>query len=196
MEKQANRSWHPFDPQKLARLEKENYVAYYQKDWLKLLRVSIELVKEAFGLSLWQSTYGAYLMARAEMAAAPYPNNNIPLAEEYARRFFALIARIHHLEIDAEQAARVEVHWWVVHRRQFGNPDNEELVDALTKSYALAYDAPQDRLRQAAYHRAQGILYSDYWVNQGKQPDSPLLAQEEEELCRGYVALRAALTPP
>ena len=30
---------------RLAHYEKENYVAYYQKDWLKLLRVSIGLVK-------------------------------------------------------------------------------------------------------------------------------------------------------
>ena len=50
------------DPRKLAYYEKENYVAYYQKDWLKLLRVSVGMVKEAFGLSWPQAIYGAYLM--------------------------------------------------------------------------------------------------------------------------------------
>ena len=40
-----------FDPKKIAYYEKENYVAYYQKAWLKLLRVSIGLVKESFGLA-------------------------------------------------------------------------------------------------------------------------------------------------
>src|SRR6266478_4745582 len=43
-----------FDPRKVAYYEKENYVAYYQKDWLTLLRVSVGLVKESFALSLWQ----------------------------------------------------------------------------------------------------------------------------------------------
>ena len=34
-----------FDPRKIAHYEKENYVAYYQKDWLKLLRVSVSNVQ-------------------------------------------------------------------------------------------------------------------------------------------------------
>ena len=62
-----------FDPRKIAHYEKENYVAYYQKDWLKLLRVSVRLVKESFGLSWLQAAYGAYLVARAEIAFAPFP---------------------------------------------------------------------------------------------------------------------------
>ena len=36
-----------FDPKKIAYYEKENYVAYYQKAWLRLLRVSVGLVKES-----------------------------------------------------------------------------------------------------------------------------------------------------
>jgi hypothetical protein len=37
------------------------------------------------------------------------------------------------------------------------------------------------------------MLYSDQWVNGGKQPESPLLAQEEEELYLGYAALKEQL---
>ncbi|MBI4788253.1 MAG: hypothetical protein HY782_14575 [Chloroflexi bacterium] len=182
-----------FDPQKIAFYEKENYVAYYQKDWPKLLRVSVGLVRETFGLSLWQAIYGAYLMARAEMAFAPYPDNDIPRSQAYVRRFYAFIKKIHNLNFDLDQAARLEVHWWGVHRKLFANPKNDELVDALTDIYALAYGTTRERVRQAAFHRAQGMLYSDYWVNDGKQSSSPLLAQEEEELCKSYAALRDAV---
>ena len=98
------------------------------------------------------------------------------------------------MKLDEDTVARVEVHWWGVHRKLFGNPDNDELVDALTELYALAYDVPRERVKEAACHRAQGMLYSDYWVNQGKIPHSPLLAQEEEELCKSYMALRAAVS--
>ncbi len=182
-----------FNPQKIAHYEMVNYVAYYQRDWLKLLRASVGMVKETFGVSLWQALYLAYLMARAEIAFAPYPNNNIPLAEAYVRRFYATVKKIHPLDLDVDRAARLEVHWWGVHRKLFGNPKNIELVDALTDIYALAYDVPADRVRQAAFHRAQGMLYSDSWVNEGKAPQSPLLAKEEDELCRSYMALREAL---
>ncbi len=182
-----------FNPEKIARYEKDNYVAYYRRDWLNLLNASVGMVRETFGLSLWQAIYGAYLVARAEMAFAPFPNNNLPLAIAYTRRFYALIKGIYHLDLNVDEAARLEVNWWGVHRKLFGNPDNAELVDALADIYALAYNVPRERVRDAAYHRAQGMLYSDQWVNQGKPANSPLLIQEEEELCKGYTALREAV---
>ena len=120
-----------FDPRKLAHYEKENYVAYYQKDWLKLLRVSIGLVKETFGLSLWQAMYAAYLVARAEIAFAPFPENDVSKAEAYMRRFYQFIKNIHREEFDVSRAAMLEVNWWSVHRKLFGNAENQELVDTL-----------------------------------------------------------------
>jgi hypothetical protein len=182
-----------FDPRKLAYYEKENYVAYYQKKWLRLLRVSVGMVGQAYSLNLPQAIYGAYLIARAEMAAAPFPDNDLPLARAYMARFFRFINRVHGLDIPAEQAAEVDVNWWAVHRRLFGCADNEEVVNAVAKSFAIQFGRETPKLRQAAYHRAQGMLYSDRWVNEGKKKDSPLLALEEEELYKGYVLLKEAL---
>ena len=51
----------------------------------------------------------------------------------------------------------------------------------------------RSRARDAACHRAQGMMYSDCWVNQAKLPNGPLHAQEEDQLRKGYVALRAAV---
>ncbi|MBI3762622.1 MAG: hypothetical protein HY260_12295 [Chloroflexi bacterium] len=183
-----------FDPRRLAQYEKENYVAYYQKSWLKLLRVSVAMVKEAFGLSLPQTVYGAYLVARAEVAFAPFPDNDIPKAEAYMRRFYAFIQRVHREEFDVGQAAKLEVNWWIVHRELFANAENGPLVDALADLWAQAYGVPIATMRQAAYHRALGILASDRWVRAGKPMDGPLLAEEEEELFKGYAALREAIT--
>ncbi len=185
-----------FDPAKIARYEKENYVAYYQKRWLRLLRVSVGLVKEIYHLSLPQAIYTAYLVARAEIAFAPFPDNDVPKAEAYMRRFFAFINRVHRLQINVEQAARVEVNWWSVHRRLFGQADNQDLVDALVDSYVVSYGLPAEGVRPAAYHRAQGMLYSDLWVNAGQPGDSPYLQREEEELAKGYSLLQACLTTP
>jgi hypothetical protein len=185
-----------FDPRKIAHYEKENYVAYYQKHWLRLLRASVGMVKEAFGLSLWQAIYGAYLVARAEIAFAPFPENDVALAQAFMRRFFAFIKKVHHADFDVEEAACLEVHWWSVHRRLFGQAENGELMEALAHATAAAYGLATDRVREAAYHRAQGMLYSDLWVNDGQEASSPLLAQEEEELVKAYTALRAAVGQP
>jgi hypothetical protein len=181
------------DPRKLAHYEKENYVAYYQKDWLKLVRVSVGMVKEAFGLSWLQAIYGAYLVARAEIAFAAFPNNDIPLTEAYVRRFYQFVKNVHKEDFDVERAVKLEVSWWSIHRRLFGNYENRELVDALTCLYEEIYGAESDKFKEAAYYRALGMLYSDLWVNEGKPADSPLLVKEEDALYEGYRALKEAI---
>jgi len=182
-----------FDPRRLAYYEKENYVAYYQKDWLKLLRVSVGMIKEAFGFSLLQAVYGAYLVARAEIAFAPFPENDLPLAEAYMRRFYQFLKQTHREQFDVEHAAKLEINWWIVHRRLFANPENGDLIEALTALYAESYGVAPDSVRPAAEQRALGMLYSDQWVNAGKLAESPLLAQEQEALFQSYVLLKQAI---
>ena len=183
-----------FDPRKVAHYEKENYVAYYQKDWWKLLRVSVGMIGEAFALSLPRAIYGAYLIARAEIAFAPFPNNDIPGTEAYVRRFYQFIKKVHREDFDVERATKLEVNWWGVHRKLFGNAENQELVDALADLYTETYGENSPKLKEAARERAQGMLYSDLWVNAGKPEGSPLLVQEEEALYKSYVALKEAIS--
>jgi hypothetical protein len=182
-----------FDPRTIAHYEKENYVAYYQKDWLKLLRVSVGMIGEAFALSWWQAIYGAYLIARAEIAFAPFPNNDVPKTEAYVRRFYQFIKNVHHEDFDVERAVKLEINWWIVHRKLFGNAENQELVEALKNLYAEAYGVAPARVQEAARLRAMGMLYSDLWVNEGKPANSPWLAQEEEALYKSYKALKEVM---
>jgi hypothetical protein len=182
-----------FNPRRLGYYEKENWVAYYQKRWLKLLRVSVAMVQEAFALSFWQAVYAAYLVGRAEMAAAPFPDNDIPTAERYMRRFYSFINRVHHLDLDVDQAARREVNWWVIHRQLFGQAENQPLVEALTELYVCAYRIEPEQARAAADHRAQAMYFSDRWIKDGKADGSNWLAREEEALVRSYSLLKAAL---
>lgn len=181
------------DPRKLAHYEKENYVAYYQKDWLKLLRVSVGMVKESFGLSWSQAIYGAYLVARAEIAFAPFPDNDLPRARAYMNRFYRFVRDVHSENFDVERVTELEVNWWGIHRKLFGNAENQELVEALACLYEELYGKKSQKLRAAAHQRAMGMLYSDLWVNQGKPANSPLLDQEEEALYLGYRDLKEAI---
>ena len=182
-----------FDPRKLAHYETQNYVAYYRKDWLQLLRVSVGMVKQSFGLSWLQAVYAAYLVARGEIAFAPFPDNDVPGAEAWMRRFYQFIKSIHREEFDVKRAAHLEVNWWIVHRKLFANAENRELTLAVRDLYAEAYGVDPARVEEAAALRVQGMLYSDLWVNAGKPKSSPLLAQEEEALFQGYAALKQAI---
>lgn len=181
-----------FDPVKLAHYETVNWVAYYQKKWGTLLRASIGMVQEAFSLNKVQAAYAAYLIARAEMAAAPFPDNDIPTAEAYMRRFYQYIKNVHKLEYDVAAVARVEVNWWIVHRELFNSEDKQPLVDALYE-LNLLYGAEPRGARRAAEHRTQAMVYSDEWIKQGKQSGSPLIAEEQSELEQCYTVLKQAI---
>ena len=56
--------------------------------------------------------YAAYLVARAEIAFAPFPENDVPKAEAYMRRFYQFIKNIHREDFDVTRAATLEVNWW------------------------------------------------------------------------------------
>lgn len=181
-----------FDPIRLAHYETVNWVAYYQKRWGTLVRASVGMVREAFSLSLPQAVYAAYLVAKAEIAAAPFPDNDVPTAEAYMRRFYQYIKNVHKLDYDVEDAARREVKWWVVHRALFDKEDKRELAEALYDLNRL-YGADEQGARAAAEHRTQAMVYSDDWIKQGKLSDSPLIRMEQEELEKCYTILKRAI---
>lgn len=181
-----------FDPVRVARYEKDCWVAYYQRRWFALLRLLIGLVRSTYGLSLLQAIYIGVPMTRAQIAFAP-KDNDVPKATEYMRQFFAFIRRVHHEDFDPDQAARAEVNWWIVHRQYFGHSDHPAVADAVAQAYAAAYSIDPARVRDAARHRARAMVHSDAWVQSERDPNSPLLAQEEAELIKSYAALREAV---
>lgn len=182
-----------FDPRQVAYYEKESWVAYYQRRWFRLLRLLIGLIRSTFGLSLLQAMYISIPSTRAQIAFAPQ-DNDVPKAIDQMRRFYTYIKQVHHEDFDPDEAARLEVNWWVAHRKYFGHSHNPEVIEAVAKLYAAAYQISIDRVRDAATHRAQAMVYSDAWVISERDENSPLLKQEEAELLKSYIALREAVS--
>jgi hypothetical protein len=87
-----------------------------------------------------------------------------------------------------------EVEWWRVHRaHQHGGADRRELVEALEALYSYVYEVPPRDVRLAAEQRALAMEHSDRWVQDGRDPRSPLIAAEQTALVRSYAALLAAV---
>ena len=181
-----------FDPIKVARYEKDCWVAYYQRRWFALLRLLIGLIRSTYGLSPLQAVRAAIPATRAQAAFAPQ-DNDVPQAIEFMRRFFAQIKAIQHEDFDPAEAARAEVSWWVVHRRFFGHSDRPEVTEAVACAYATAYNVHPSQVWEAARYRAQAMVYSDAWVQSARDSNSPLLAQEEAALITSYTALKKAV---
>jgi hypothetical protein len=75
----------------------------------------------------------------------------------------------------------------------FAQEENQELVEALTQLYAITFGLIEEFARLPAESCARGMLYSDQWVNAGKQEASPLLALVEEERVKSYQVLKDIL---
>ncbi len=182
-----------FDPIAVARYEKDSWVAYYRRQWFTLLRLLIGLVRSTYGLSLWRAIRVGIPLTRAQMAFAPQ-DNDVPVAIEQMRQFFAYIKDKQGEALDPHEAALAEVSWWVVHRKFFGHSDEPEVIDAVAGAYSAAYRIDPALVREAAYHRALAMVYSDAWVMSERDPRDPRLQQEEDELVMSYTALKKAVS--
>ncbi|MGE5829139.1 MAG: hypothetical protein ACM30G_12385 [Micromonosporaceae bacterium] len=185
-----------FDPVRLGEHEAAAWVAYYQHRWAALLRAAMGMVRVGFGLSWLATLRGAWLVLRANQAWAPYPENDPDRARALMRRFYALVTAATGERFDLDEAARLEIEWWRVHRylqREAPDGSTRSLAEAVAALYAHVYRRPIEEMLPAAAHRAAAMRISDAWVEAGKDPASPSLAAERAELVKGYTLLRAAL---
>lgn len=185
-----------FDPVRLGGHEATAWVAYYRREWMKFLRAAVGMVRVGFGMPWPRTLRGAWLVLRANQAWAPYPDNDPDRARALMREFYVDVKRTHHEAFDVDEASRLEIEWWRAHRylqRESSEDGVAPLVEALANLYAYVYAIPVERVRPAASHRAQAMVISDAWVDEGCDPASPAIAAEREELIKGYSLLRDAV---
>jgi hypothetical protein len=197
-----------FDPRRVGELEARAWVAYYLRDWPAFLWAAVGLTRHGFALPWPRAVHGAWLVLRANQAWAPYPENDPDRARRCMRSFYRLVAVRHGEEFDVEEAARLEVGWWAIHRadQHSGSPDPRRggpagsapntvdlLADALAALYSHVYGVEPETVRTAAVQRAVAMRESDAWVAAGCDPYSPLIASERAALIRSYAALLGAV---
>jgi hypothetical protein len=183
-----------FDPVQVGRLECAAWVAYYQRQWGRLLLTSLRLVHRAFGLDWARTVHAAWLMLRAQQRWAPYPRNDPDGARRCMRRFYALVRLAHGGPADPARAATLEVDWWAAHRASQGRPGGAgapAVISALTRLYAYLYDTSEAAVATAAEERTAAMLWSGEWIARGCPADSPDLAAARAALVRSYAALLA-----
>ncbi len=70
------------------------------------------------------------------------------------------------------------------------------MVEALAALYGYVYGVPEASVHLAAEQRALAMRYSDRWVKEGCDLQSPLVAEERAALVRSYAALLSAVHRP
>lgn len=195
-----------FDPEVVGRTECEVWVGYYRREWTRVLRSYLRLVRTGFDVSWRDSVVAAWWVMRANQAWAPLTGNDPERARAAMERFYRLVARAHDARWDPRRAAELEVEWWRVHREhqrgllgegpEGDGADEDRLTTALAVLYGYVYEVPPEAVREAARLRADAMDVSDAWVAAGCDPDDPRLDVERDLLVRSYVALRAVVRRP
>jgi hypothetical protein len=160
------------------------------------LRAAILLTRHTLALP-WPSTIrGARLVLPANQLWAPFPDNDPDGARRAMEPFYHLVARHHGETFEPARTAELEVEWWRVHRHhqhERSSEDERPLVQALAALYSYVYEVPDQEVRVAAEHHALAMDHSDRWVNDGCDPNDPLIDEERAALVRSYAGLLSAV---
>jgi hypothetical protein len=143
-----------FDPDRIAHLEATGWQAYYERKWLKMLRLVVGLCQEEFHIPFPVSLMAAYYITRAAAAWAPVAHDE-RLVRAYYAKFYRLARKYSGLQFDPGRVADLELRYNDVHRRLVGNPDKAEFVETMVELHGAIFGLPPERVRESAEWRVQ-----------------------------------------
>lgn len=157
-----------FEPQALAQLETAMWRAYYDKRVLALFKLSLHMLQEQLGFSLPQALVGAYrLTAAAFVFKRGKKRADYVKALRWLVPFYKKAQQVHNGQWQAEEVARLELEWWIIHRHEFGPGNTAKLESGLAQLASQLYHIPVRNLQNYGEYRAQAMLISD-GINQRK----------------------------
>ena len=191
-----------FDPDQVAYYEKAGWQAYYERQWLRVVTLMVQLNRAQFRMPLPAAIQAAFDTARAAAAFAPL-DNDLVKTERYLAKFYARAGRYVHLAAEAEQLAALELDYWVVHRRlaiqrQQDPADGviEPMVESLVQLHTALFAGPPDAMRTSAEWRARAAEAVDRIT--GKRSTDVAADWREVESClqKAYQAVQSINNPP
>lgn len=188
-----------FNPYKVAYYEKAGWEAYYDRDWLRAFRLMVSLNREEFHMPLWTALAAAMDIVRASIAFAPLENNDLSKATKYIQRYYEKTGRTVKMQTDAATLARLEIDYWVVHRKlaieRMQRPDLENttpMVESLTNLHAALFGISRDDARRSAELRAMAAKAVDRITGRYSQDVQSDWQQVESFLQQAYHAVLSA----
>ena len=189
-------------PDRVAYFEKAGWEAYYNRKWLRVLRLMVQLNREQFAMSLPTAIAAAVDVVRASLAFAPV-DNDVPAATEHLRLYYEKAGRSGGLRADAQALAALEMDYWIVHRRlaveRRQAPDHmgdiEPMVESLVRLHAALFDAPPEAIRRSAERRAHAAKVVDRITGFYSTDVAGDWQLVEEHLREAYRALVGLSTP-
>ncbi len=150
-----------FDPKVVAHLDTEMWRAYYDRKPLKLFFQLASLMRQQFNAPFWRSYVIAF---RAAKAAFVFKDGKERPDYEKAlpslRKYYTAIYDMSTTDFNVNQAARLELEWWIVHRQR-AQYQGGDLEKALAESAAVIYNISPNQVMEYAKYRTAAMDIRD-----------------------------------
>ncbi|HEV2581723.1 MAG TPA: hypothetical protein VGT44_12790 [Ktedonobacteraceae bacterium] len=180
------------NPEQVASYEAAGWRAYYDRKWLKMLRLILQLVQEQFHIPFPMSLFASYYTARASQLWAPV-NHDEQKVLAYLTKFYGVARRYSGLRFDVEEVARLELQYFEVHRRLSGQPEKEEFLQTLVALHSAIFALSPEAVRESAEWRLKAANIVDLITSRTSSNIEEDWKALEEYLRRCYAAIQKAL---
>lgn len=175
-------------PQRVAYFEANGWRAYYEHNWLKVLRLIVALCQEEFHIPFPLSLLAAYYTTRASIAWAPV-DHNIQNVLTYLHKFYRIAQRHSRLHFDAERVATLELQYFVVHRNLSGKEDKTELIQTMADLHSAIFGITPAQARTSAELRVLAMNTVDLITSNTSLDPASDWAKLEEYLRQCYTSI-------
>ncbi|HLF77184.1 MAG TPA: hypothetical protein VJB57_06785 [Dehalococcoidia bacterium] len=180
------------NPERVAYYEAEGWRAYYDRKYLRLLRLLVSLCHEQFSMPWPRALLGSYYATRASVAWIPL-NHDEAKVLHYYEKFYRLARRYSGLVFDPARVAGLELRYNDDHRRLIGTEDKAPLLQTLVDLHSALFGISPEEARESAEWRLRALNTVDGITGKTSTDVAGDWRKLEAELVRCYssIALRA-----
>ncbi|MFN8515205.1 MAG: SRPBCC family protein [Chloroflexia bacterium] len=174
-----------FDADGIAHYEMAGWRAYYDREWARLLQMTVGMCQAQFGIPFPLSLKAAYHIVRASVAWAPIDHDEVAVLDQL-EKFYAIAARHSPLNFDPHRVAEWEFRYFDVHRRLAGQPEKAELLETLTQLHSAIFGISPEDARESAEWRMAAMNRVDTITSKSSTDVEGDWRRIEDELQRAY----------
>jgi hypothetical protein len=150
-----------FDGHEVGRLETAMWRSYYGHQPVRLFVQLLDVMRTQYHLPFWRASLGALHAARAAVVFQRGHNRReYDLALPDLTDYYSQIRRVSDIPFSVQDATRLELEWWIVHRERAMHPPGD-LEQSLATLQAAIYQRPERLFQDHARARARAMLLRD-----------------------------------
>ncbi|HUX88421.1 MAG TPA: hypothetical protein VMW65_15575 [Chloroflexota bacterium] len=184
-----------FNPDRVAHFEATGWRAYYDRQWIKLLRLIVSLCQEQFQIPFPISLLAAYDVTRAAATWVPVDHDPI-VVRAYYEKFYRLARRYSGLSFDPACAAELELQYNDVHRQLVGKPDKTEFIACMAELHSVIFGITREQAQKSAELRVAANTTVDGITSKQSTDVEGDWANLEEQLRQCYRSIQSELAKP